>query len=79
MYHFYSDSGHGWLKVNISELKELGIENLISHYSYRRGDNVYLEEDRDLSIFMQAKGTKIHIKEHYSKHSRIRNYASYYC
>ena len=78
MYHFYSDSGHGWLKVNISELKKLGIENLISGFSYRKGDNVYLEEDQDMLVFIQAKGTKIRIKEHHSRLSRIRSYTSYY-
>ena len=33
-FNFYSDSGHGWLKVPVKLLKELDIENKISEYSY---------------------------------------------
>lgn len=53
-YDFYSDPGHGWLKVERKELVELGIENQISGYSYQKGDFVYLEEDGDASKFMDA-------------------------
>lgn len=51
---FYSDPGHGWLKVPIKELKKLGIENDISSYSYMMGDYAYLEEDSDLSTYITA-------------------------
>ena len=51
-YTFFEDSGHGWLKVPVSELIELGIENDISHYSYMFGDWAYLEEDCDMARFI---------------------------
>jgi len=53
-YDFYSDPGHGWLKVKRQELVELGIESQISVYSYQKGDAVYLEEDSDAPKFMDA-------------------------
>jgi hypothetical protein len=63
-YDFYSDAGHGWLHVKLDELKELGIQDKISHYSYIRGNDVYLEEDCDMATFMnamEAKGIQIHL------------------
>lgn len=61
-YDFYSDPGHGWLHVKLDELVELGITDKISGYSYRRGNDVYLEEDCDMATFMhamEAKGVQI--------------------
>ncbi len=58
-YHFICDPGHGWLEVKLAELEELGIENKISAYSYKSlsfPTKVYLEEDCDMSIFMDASG-----------------------
>ncbi len=67
---FYSDSGHGWLKVPFITLVVLGIKNKISSYSYVSNDskNVYLEEDCDASIFIEAYKQKygaINIAEKY--------------
>ena len=58
---FYSDSAHGWAKVSINEIKELGIEKDITTYSYMdmTDDSVFLEEDYDLSLYINA------IKEQY--------------
>lgn len=53
-YNFYSDPGHGWLEVKLDELEVLGIRDKISHYSYIKGDTVYLEEDCDMATFMNA-------------------------
>lgn len=53
-YHFYCDPSHAWLKVQRKELVELGIEPKISGYSYQKDDDVFLEEDRDASIFADA-------------------------
>lgn len=61
-FDFYSDPSHGWLKVQRKELVELGIETQISGYSYQKGDAVYLEEDRDASIFIDAWEAKNRIK-----------------
>ena len=53
-YDFYSDPNHGWLAVKLDELEILGIKDKISHYSYIKGDTVYLEEDCDMATFMNA-------------------------
>ena len=78
---FYADPGHGWGKVKISKLKDLGILDKISSYSYTRGDYAYLEEDCDLHIFcraMRAKGKTVTFRAYHSnKSSRIRNYQSF--
>lgn len=55
-YTYFTDPGHGWLRVKRAELNDLGIANKISPYSYMRGDYVYLEEDCDMAKFMKAKG-----------------------
>jgi len=81
---FYSDSSHGWLKVQKSELENLNLSRPISSFSYVSPDGqfYFLEEDRDASIFIAAhqdqvltNGQKVTFKEHYSnRSSRIRNY-----
>ena len=55
-YTYFTDPGHGWLRVSHAELRALGIANKISPYSYMKGANVYLEEDSDMGKFMRAKG-----------------------
>ena len=78
VYDFFSDSGHGWLKVNRTELQRLFIIEKVSGFSYEKKEFVYLEEDDDLSLFFKAKKEidKITIKfrTHYSDKSDIRNY-----
>ena len=80
-FDFYADPGHGWVKVTMKLIKELKIENDISHYSYQKGDNVYLEEDGDLAKFLKAmkKADKlVEFREyHINESSKIRNYACY--
>jgi len=62
-------------------LEQLGILDTISQYSYMSGTHAYLEEDADLSRFMEsAKGAgyTITFKElHSDKQSKIRNYTPY--
>jgi hypothetical protein len=79
----YSDPGHGWLKVPRKLLKELGIEEKITSFSYQLGDFVYLEEDCDASAFASAMEEKykapfkelVEMKSNYSnKQSKIRSY-----
>jgi hypothetical protein len=53
-YTFHTDPGHGWLEVSRSELAMLHIDDAISAYSYQSGDKVYLEEDCDASLFVDA-------------------------
>lgn len=85
-YNYMMDAGHGWLEVKTEELKELGIADRISHYSYIHPSRgwVYLEEDLDMPYFLNQKeqaGQKV-AKEQIKSvrrgdRSRIRNYPSY--
>jgi hypothetical protein len=83
--HFFADPGHGWARVPRAELLRLGILSAISTYSYQRGQYVYLEEDLDLSTYLQAlkalHGPELVIKFNEcvcrERYSRIRNYAHF--
>lgn len=59
---FFHDPGHGWLRVTRSELVELGVMDKISSCSYQTVDGkfVFLEEDCDLSVYVDAKGYTHH-------------------
>ena len=77
----YSDPGHAWGKIKRDVLHNLGVAHRISSYSYQFGDNVYLEEDCDLSLVneaLAAQGCNVVFKEkHTDKDSKIRSYANY--
>ena len=81
--HFkmYCDPGHGWLAVKRNFLKKLGILSKISGYSYQKGQTVYLEEDGDLSLFLEAiEKTEVPYTieyKHTNKTSPIRSYESF--
>jgi|688.fasta_scaffold698654_2 hypothetical protein len=79
--NFYCDPGHGWVKISIDKLKQLGIADKISRYSYMRKNYAYLEEDCDLSTLYAAAdkaGIEIRLKEyHTNKTSKIRSYDNY--
>ena len=79
--NYYQDPGHGWVKVPIALLKQLGIEQDISHYSYMRDKYAYLEEDCDLTRLLKAldyNGILWRLREYNSnKQSKIRSYESY--
>jgi hypothetical protein len=51
---FHQDPGHGWLCVKIAELEALGIADKITGYSYMRKQSAYLEEDTDLTTYINA-------------------------
>ena len=74
----YSDPGHGWVKVHRNLANDLGILGDISSCSYEKGDYVYLEEDRDMALLINAftnKGIEFKFNEyHTNKTSRIRNF-----
>lgn len=76
---YFTDPGHGWLKVPRKLLEDLGIADQISHYSYQRGDYVYLEEDMDYTRFFNAYGMTESqvIERHTNRRSRIRSYRPY--
>lgn len=77
------DPGHGWLKVPCKLLCELGITKNITPYSYVKGEYAYLEEDCDLTTFMNAmrlQKSDVQIKQrtrHADNSSRVRNYPGY--
>jgi len=77
----HSDPGHSWVKVPKSLLRKVGIQNMVSSFSYMKGDYAYLEEDIDFTLFDSAMiqlGLTCELKEHYTDNaSRIRNYDSY--
>lgn len=77
-YNIYSDPSHGWMKVSIHKLIKYGIANNISRYSYYRNGSVYLEEDRDMKLFVvTAKKHGEHIKVRQfngNRSSRLRSY-----
>jgi hypothetical protein len=79
--NFYQDPGHGWARVPLQLLDDLGIAEQISSYSYMRGGHAYLEEDCDLSRLLgaaQAAGLTVKLREfHTNNQSRIRGYRPY--
>jgi hypothetical protein len=81
VYDVFTDPSHGWIKVKLSELKSLGIEDKITPFSFTRGEYAYLEEDCDFSTFHDAKrtqGVEIKFKNHHTnKYSKIRSYQRY--
>jgi hypothetical protein len=79
--HKYNDPGHGWAKIQRAVLIKLGVIDQISHYSYQRGEFVYLEEDCDLGVLgdkLKERGEELVIRHHFAdKTSKIRGYASF--
>lgn len=79
----YSDPGHGWLAVKRAELNVLGIADKITRFSYQKGKTVYLEEDQDVTTFVQAFENKFGVKptmieqSFTNSSSPIRSYESY--
>lgn len=78
----YADPSHGWLKVKSSELKEVGVNDLITAFSHIRGEYVYLEEDCDAPCFVNEYEKKYGFKptivcKHTERRSRIRMYDWY--
>lgn len=81
-YIYHTDPGHGWLEVDQKDINELGIADKISSYSYMNKTKVYLEEDCDMTLFIEAFKTKfdafpIVIELSTNQHSRIRNFNPY--
>jgi len=82
-FDFIQDPGHGWIKVSMSFLAELFGPNWRAKFtpcSYERGSFVYLEEDRDASMFVnRLKELEITFKFRdrscNERMSRIRNYS----
>ena len=46
--HFFSDSGHGWLRVPLHDVQLAMLQGLkLTKYSYQDSKHAYLEEDLD--------------------------------
>lgn len=43
-----------WLEVSLQEIMDFGIESQISHYSYYKGNKVYLSREDDMHYFVEA-------------------------
>jgi hypothetical protein len=66
---YFADPGHSWLRVPIRLVKELGLYQKISSYSYREGSWAYLEEDCDAPMMIMAletSGMKFEVSESFS-------------
>lgn len=82
-YKFYSDPGHGWLAVSFKNFFAVGAKlEDVSNFSYARGKTLYLEEDCDAGVFINAFQKKMgHAPVFFEKfHERtpIRSYQSLY-
>lgn len=81
LFRFISDPGHGWLETDRAMIKRVGIENKISSYSYQKGFAVYLEEDCDAPLFIEALKTigiyNIELKRVYQENTFVRRCQSY--
>ncbi len=78
----YNDPSHAWGKVKRKVLDNLGLAQQVSSYSYQYKDNVYLEEDADLSLVCRHLlfNSDVQIKfveKHTNRDSRIRSYERY--
>jgi hypothetical protein len=80
-FHAYNDPGHGWAKVPVKFLEELGVMDEITPYSYLLGEHAYLEEDQDASTFvraLEAKGIPFAwVSHHTNRRSKIRDYPAF--
>ena len=74
----YSDPSHGWFGVKRQVLVNFGLMDKVSKYSYQRGQTVYLEEDCDATLYLDAlreRGIQFSIVEkHTNKSHPIRSY-----
>lgn len=77
----FSDPSHAWAKVKRKELEKLDILHKISMFSYQKGDYVYLEEDCDLTHYInKLKENNVEYKfksSHTNRQSRIRTYDNF--
>jgi hypothetical protein len=55
--HYIQDPSHGWIGTDRATLQQLGIDRMISSYSYGErapSTRVWLEEDYDAGILINA-------------------------
>ena len=77
-YTVWTDPSHAWIEVPKREVKELGLLDRISTFSFEKGDNLYLEEDVDGAMFLDRINEDIfELDERYEDESRVRKYKPY--
>lgn len=74
----HQDQAHGWIEAPLALVKLSGVLEKISGYSYQSldGQTLYLEEDQDAGLFLEALGAagiKPEMKSKAVKYSKIRN------
>lgn len=78
---YYQDAGHGWIAVKSSLIARLGLSTQISTHSYCKGNTIYLEEDMDAGLLIEAlkkSGLDFRLKiVYHDNRSPIRNYYRY--
>jgi len=74
---FISDPGHGWVEIPKGLLTTLGISPArISTYSYQNDTHIYLEEDCDAGVVIEAlkaRGDEVEFESVYQDPTPIRN------
>lgn len=79
-FDFIQDAGHGWVKVPLALIRELGIADQITRFSYWHAGHVYLEEDCDAprfaGAFASAFGFEPKLRDRVARErrSRVRGY-----
>lgn len=82
-FDYIQDPGHGWIKVPVSLLINLNIDQEITCFSYYRDGFAYLEEDCDASRFFNAyrakfgADPKLRDRIARERRSRVREYTCY--
>jgi len=81
-FEMFVGPSHSWLKVHEMWLRRLKMGKDISRHSYVDGRWIYLEEDRDATLFVQAFGSayphvEIVINEQETDEKRIRSLSRY--
>jgi len=51
-FKYHTDNAHGWVEVTKKLLERLGIDDKITSYSFINENKVFLEEDGDLTVFI---------------------------
>lgn len=82
---YLQDPGHGWFSVKRAALDALGVLSQVTPYSYQRGGTVYLEEDWDAALFINAVRARFErdplIRERHTypgnRYSPIRSYSRF--
>lgn len=76
MYKYFVGDTKGWVEVRKDELGAANLLDLISTSSYEKGDYIYLDEDIDLSFFVDFLGDlsmiqEIHVNDNYFSNYKI--------